>query len=121
MEGGKMEGLNNLPPFYVGQKVVCVRSCDSTKWGTGDKVNGVVKGETYTIKAIAPNCCGVGFMVDVGLIPKYDVLCSKCCKNLGKTLWANPKLFAPIEKQNFPLMTFKEIVKKEEEQVLIDN
>lgn len=110
----------NLPPFYVGQKVVCI----STHPG-----GYCIKGQTYTIKALYPSGCGCSYWrVDIGGVnPLWETLrCTSCLKHSmpspapGVILVGSHRL-RPIEQTNFPLMKFTEIKTREKEEILIPN
>lgn len=96
---------NNLPPFYVGQKVVLLV----------DSIN-VKKGDVFTVLRCFKHCCV--WLVDVGLLsPVYANLgCTKCEAVLrlekGKPLCPESCCFAPIESQ-FQSISFKEVVEIE--------
>lgn len=92
----------NLPPFYVGQKVVCV---DDKK--RDSRMVYVKLGVEYTISGIIQSIFG------------YSVFVSEawCDSPLG---YYHDR-FATLQQQNFPLMTFSKILEKEKEEVLLNN
>jgi hypothetical protein len=98
---------NELPPFYVGQEVVCIK--DHSK-GT------VKKGQCYTILSIEKGCCT--WIVDVG-VPNIDkspnCLCTYCGTRLmgvnKYTLKTSSDLFAP--KDQFKAITFTKVMETE--------
>lgn len=109
-----MNNKLNLPPFYVGQKIVAL---------TNGCNGNLIKNNEYTVKSIRFRCCA--WLVDVGIVDleSDESECSTCKKTykFEKIWWLSYILFAPIEKQNLPLMTFSQIKEKEQEQILINN
>ena len=99
---------NNLPPFYVGQKVVALR--------TSPVVNGaqIIKGNTYTVKDIFFCKCGDWIVV----VKEVKMDCPKpwtmCCKeNYHSSNVAGPSyVFAPIE-ENFQPITLEKVLEQE--------
>jgi hypothetical protein len=96
----------NIPPFYIGRKVVCIK----------DHSRGAVKkGQEYIIKDIIPGCCEEdSWWVDVGYKAPENlrfVTCPNCnnigTKNIGYIAYY---LFAPIEEQQFSKVTYTEIL-----------
>lgn len=104
---------SNLPPFYVGQKVVCIEGYPNPRF--------FKKGDQFTILDIIKTPCCNMWIVNIGVSMPYKNTICDC----GQTFKANQMFrasrFAPIEKQNIPLMTFSQIKEKEKEQILIDN
>jgi hypothetical protein len=94
---------NELPPFYVGQEVVCVS-------GHFDERANLIEGNTYTIKAIR-KCCN--WLIDVG-IRHEDVAYVRC--KCGNTIHAPnwflyASRFAP--KDQFKAITFTKVMETE--------
>lgn len=106
----------NLPPFYVGQKVVANRSATSGK-------TVVKKGDVFSVLQIK-HCCGSKYIVDVGLkltTEKY-CQCADCSKKrFGDILWCAHFGFSPLQEQPAPLLTFTQIKETEKEEILILN
>jgi hypothetical protein len=101
----------NLPPFYVGQKVVAVKDTISLK-----------KGKEYVILDIKAAYCKCGWHVDIGLPLRYPnsktFKCGKCNAEgvlppdaFGKE-WINYHLFAPVQ-ENFQSISFEKVIEKE--------
>lgn len=94
----------NFAPFYVGQKVVAVDAMPTSR---------IKNGKCYTISTCHyspsgnPIANGKSFWY-VGVV------------GLDNN-WMRPEIFAPLEQSAFPLMTFKEIIKAEEVDVLTNN
>ena len=102
---------SKLAPFYVGQKVVCVKTLIASV---------LVKGNNYTVTGVFKKSCGCGYQITVGILSPSDksrgTRCCNCNKvNEDKTFeWPfNSACFAPIEKQNLPLITLTQIQTKE--------
>jgi hypothetical protein len=62
---------NNIPPFYVGQKVICVDT-------TGNPP--VKKNKEYTVDSVTKGCCGWEITVGIQADSSYDEVsfCRKC-------------------------------------------
>lgn len=106
----------NLPPFYVGQKVVAVINHSQGYFKKGDE---------FIIKNVVKNKCACGYCsVDVGIISKLrKTECFDCrviFNNDGFCLF-DPTAFRPLQQSKFPLMTFTQIKQKEQTEILIDN
>lgn len=93
----------NLPPFYIGQKVVCVSSSEAAH---GDKV---FKGAIYTVLE-------TGHLPENDIHIAYDYVIVK-----GNGGYWDICRFAPIQEAPAPLLTFSEIKKTEKEEILILN
>ena len=98
--------LNNLPPFYVGQKVVC---------SSTNSAGTVSIGKIYPILCIKQaDCCGV-WIVDVGVRTNYDMTVCSCgyeCKHDNTYLASR---FAPLQESVFPSLKLSQVVEKERE------
>lgn len=96
--------MSNLPPFYVGQKVVCIN-----KNPLYLKYN-----ETYVVKEIKQFPCGC-WAIDVG-VSRNNSYATYCYKHdsaiLDRDCWYTVDEFAPIE-QTFQSISFKEVIKIE--------
>ena len=83
--------MNNIPPFYIGQKVVCVN--DAPGWITG--VIRLSKGRVYTVLDTVSYSDG-----------SWDVRVEK-----GEKTWDSSR-FAPME-ENFEEIAFEEVIEVE--------
>lgn len=90
----------NIPPFTVGQKVICVMEAR-----THNKEFSLKRGQTYIVQSIEYNT-------------KYSTWLISVFDNGGKWI---PKEFAPIQEQTAPLLTFEKIKETEKEEILIMN
>ncbi len=99
-----MENLNNLPPFFKGQKVVCIKSHSQ----------GIFrKGQTFTVTSVEFVCCA--WVVRVG-IKNVAPFCQCNCLKLypsGLDSDFEPSCFAPLQEQKFPLIKLSKIIEKE--------
>lgn len=107
---------HNLPPFYIGQKVVALKNMRQ----------GIKKGDVFPVKNIAKWPCNcTSWVIDIGYFDDCEKCCCDCRTSIVKpipgALIISANNFAPLQQQKFPLMTFKQVVKKEKEHVLIDN
>jgi len=114
---------NNIAPFYVGQKVVCL----VTKYNFFGV--GVLKDKVYTVESIHKCSCGC-YNINVGLPVNHlgHSDCVSCGKIISdKRAWCPSRFFAPLLEQSAPLLTFEKIkeseTKKEsqEQEILIPN
>lgn len=100
----------NLPPFYVGQKVVALRSVKT-------ELNGIVKGTVYTVKELTQCTCGE-WKVDVGLMVSKTgrCLCATCDSPYGVTgsrvIYVAAPLLAPVQ-ENFQSISLEKVLEKE--------
>lgn len=82
--------------WYIGQEIVCVKS---------HSLGLVVRGKTYTIKALQSSSCKcIDVEIDVGIIHDSTrftdyTQCSSCNTIFysGSTCWFGESLFAPID------------------------
>ena len=110
-----MDNLKNLPPFYVGQKVVSLISTNIRK-----------KGEIYSITDQFMCSCGY-WMVSFGIRHNHSGLLTCVCEGCGNTnptnSWffaAGAETFAPLTESPFPSLTMEQVVKKEAEKVCMN-
>ena len=120
--------VNNILPFYKGQKVVCVRTHEK---------NYVVKGKIYEVLKCYFDCCGEIKVQIVGIDSKVKdgVLSSLkrsirfpvMCQN-NKHIILLPKFhpfdfdrFVPYREQKMKILTFKEIRAEEIKEILLEN
>lgn len=100
-----MENLNNLPPFYVGQKVVATKN---------HPLGAFKKDDKFTILQISKKCCS--WNVTIGItMPNLTSECRKCGRiwfSDGQW-WFLSEWFAPIKEQKFPLIKLTRIIEKE--------
>lgn len=106
----------NLPPFYIGQKVVCVKPSEK---------HGLFKDKIYTITDVKRCICGCT-QVSWGVkTTETGLNCASCDKDL--TIGSIPEYYAlasrfcPAEEKPLPLLTFEQIKKEEKEEILILN
>lgn len=97
----------NIPPFYVGQRVVALNDA------TNNAGYSIKKGEEFTVKQIKSSCCR--WIVDIGFETKVDGnICGACGKvylSYG-VVWCNARHFAPITSQ-FQSITLEKILEIE--------
>lgn len=96
----------NLPPFYVGQRVVAIKD---------HSMGSFKKGDIKTVLGIEKLCCC--WNIDVGI--KFSQILWQCntCKALKDTNqigWINARSFAPIQ-ENFQSISLEKILEKETE------
>lgn len=103
-----MNPLENLPPFYVGQKVVSLSNHES----------GLIKDKIYTVLAVIKGHCY--YTIDIGLKNKsYANNLAKCtCGVTYKTSpsdiwWHSSARFAPLQESAFPTLTLSRVIEKE--------
>lgn len=112
----------NLPPFTIGQAVVCVD--DSETWG-------IKKGDKYTVTGFVNNCrCGL--TICVNNIPNISQSGNPIkqgqlvhCPTCNTTIYASalksylPRRFAPLQEQKFKAVTFEKLC--EEVELICEN
>lgn len=105
-----MENNINLPPFYVGQRVVAIK----------DHSQGFFKkGQEFKVTGMYPYICKCksGWTITVGQV-HFSPLHEPCC-GICKTRFERKGqrqfetiAFAPIEEQEFKAVTFKKIMEE---------
>ena len=112
--------LNNLPPFYVGQKVVYI---------TGREMP---KNSEHIVKGLKINCCGL-WDINVGIKSKSyfinknngvtHIICKRC-KQISEIesfyFGFLSTSFRPLNEQPFPSLTMQEVIKKESQLVSLN-
>lgn len=105
-----MEKLN-LPPFYAGQKVVCIKDWPQY---------GLIKDKVYTITGVLKCTCGwVGVYYGVKNMDSFGFTCY--VGGQPNEWCTEPDKFVPIQEQKFPLITLSKIQELEKEEILISN
>lgn len=104
----------NMPPFYIGQKVVAIKN---SKSGATYK-----KGEIHTVLNILKCDCG-RYLIDIGfkVIQGTGTRCDVCQKSVNKDyVWyCDSRSFAPaIQEQEFKQTTYSKVL---EEVPMCDN
>lgn len=112
----------NLPPFYAGQKVVCVNPTDR-----------LIKDKIYTVISCFIDCCGYWAVTLSGIpdISESDLpilkgeIC-RCYKNDHIRISSGLRIFyasrfTPVQEQRLPLITLSKIQETEKEEILINN
>lgn len=97
-----MENIN-LPPFYSGQRVVCI---------VNQSQNFVTKGQEFIVIGVKKFCCK--WTIDVGLINiKMSVICKDCGhREITHIAWLKADLFIPID-ESFEVIEYCEVLGKE--------
>ncbi len=106
--------LNNLPPFYVGQKVVSLVN--------GIKFPELKKGNTYTVLSIHKFSCGC-HGINVGIKITHGSLFIKCCGEStiiphNGIKYHRSEIFTPLQHAKFPLLKLTRVI---EEQLIAQN
>ncbi len=104
----------NLPPFYVGQKVVYITGINAPK----DSI--------HIVKDIWLNDCGKCWVIDIGIIinphhGKYGKFQCSNCREVYMTTCKDGWMatsFRPLEQLKFPLMKYTKVI---EEQLISEN
>lgn len=103
--------LSNLPPFYIGQKVVANRTHSKGKFRKGDE---------FIIKGITKKCCVM--CVDIGIASIHDIgecSCGRLFSGHG-VYWFGASNFTPSQEQAFPSLTYSKVVEKESELISLN-
>lgn len=113
--------LNNLFPFYIGQKVVCLKDYSYNNEG------GFKKGEIKIVEELIKCSCNLIGVKIRGIKYSLPTVCYDCHKNLNGTFF-DSEYFAPLQQKNFPLIKLSQIkenektkIKEFEKQILIEN
>jgi hypothetical protein len=110
-----MNNLNNLPPFYIGQKVVYITGKIMPK----DSIHIVsdIKREDCGCWVISIN----GYKLHSSLPPKpYKCFTCDSCGGIMLETWTsndgfdgwNPNSFRAIQEQSFPLLTYSKVLEE---------
>jgi hypothetical protein len=100
-----MEYLNNLPPFYIGQKVIAIKTHSQ---GT------FIKGVSYKVTNYIKCDCGVWWISVGGTTDRINRRCT--CGHLTPTYGlshGDSRLLAPIQEQTFPLISYSKVLEQE--------
>lgn len=104
---------NNIPPFYVGQKVVYI---------TG---KAMPKNSIHTVRGAKQHPCGC-WAIDIGR--KADTPLHVCYHHRDSDAlftngigWFVSESFRPLQEMKAPMLTFEKIKESEKEEVLILN
>lgn len=93
---------NNLPPFYIGQRVIRIEN----------DINGFIeKGVIYIVQDMKYCCSKWGWRIKLaGISHEKPAMCEGC----GEIDWFTfaAKNFAPVE-ENFEMVSYKEVIRKE--------
>lgn len=103
---------SNLPPFYVGQKVVCLKSA------TNNFGHYCVKDHVYTVLELNRCKCGA-WKIDIGVKDESNhatkMSCGKCKGPYDRrsyAIWADATNFAPIH-EDFQQITLSKVIEIE--------
>lgn len=104
-----MNPLKNLPPFYIGQKVVFNRSYPLV---------GIKKGDIITVNFISTCSCG-HHHVNTGIkhnAPNVESDCSVCMNEITSHLTeyiCSTTSLSPLTEEPFPSLTLSKVIEKE--------
>lgn len=101
--------LNNLPPFYVGQKVVCVDSENTVS------IHKMLfnKNQIYTVHSIKKtNCCKL-WVINIGIKDDADILICPCGKESKNDNHFRASRFKPLQQQSFPLISLSKVIEEQ--------
>jgi hypothetical protein len=100
----------NLPPFYVGQRIVAIKDHSQGRFKKGDE---------FVVKDQKMKCCGWAvYYGDNMKFPKGTIIEWPCSHCGGKTLSKDQRVFfkstsfVPIE-QNFQSISLEKVLEKE--------
>lgn len=100
-----MENLNNLPPFYIGQKVVCNRGA---LWFLNDEiVVGPKKDEHVIIKNLYNHPID-GWIIDLVEYPSSNI------EEYFIVVEDGEFNFKPLQEQKFPLISYSKVLEEVE-------
>lgn len=115
--------MKNLPPFYIGQKVIYI---------TG---KNMPKNSIHTVTDVFEKGCGCCFSIEIDSKPEpycvntdnaIDFKCTHCNKvyaitSQNRRVGWNPESFRATEDIKASVMSFTKIKEKEKEEILINN
>lgn len=98
---------DNIPPFYIGQEVICLRSIGCTNVPS----SMVYKGKEYKVTSCTKPCCYWVITVGIKKYAKFIISVCNCNKEriIMDELEYNASAFAPKLKNEYKEVTFKEI------------
>jgi len=105
----------NIPPFYIGQKVICVIP-NGKLYETY-----LIKDKIYTILDINKTPCCNQWSVDVGLRTSHTHVMCGCGVRRYTDYKVGAFRFKPLQEMKAPLIMFEKIHEKEKEEILIMN
>jgi hypothetical protein len=98
--------LNNLPPFYVGQKVVY------TGWRKD------LRGKIYTVDLVVKADCGCWNIFSSTLPDGYYNQCANCFKTSRTNGTVGCAIsFSPLQESVFPSLKLSKVIEKESQLV----
>lgn len=109
--------LSNLPPFYIGQKVVYITGAN------------MPKNSVHTVRGVFKQACGcIMILIDreSNRMPNdtTHVRCVECNKRvtIGEYIDAGwfATSFRPVQEQAFPSLTYSKVVEKESELISLN-
>jgi hypothetical protein len=108
-----MENLNNLMPFYIGQKIVCIREivedwCDEEK-EAGCK--GPILDKIYSVRGFSS--CGGVYLNEI-INPEFEYHDS-----IGEPSF-EPKIFRPLQESVFPTLKLTRVIEVEKELISLN-
>lgn len=102
----------NLPPLYIGQKVVS--NCN---------YYNLIKGKNYQIQFIKKECCCKKAAWIVSIINYTDdysiTQCPHCLAKIDGR-WFNVDRFSETQESIFPSLTFEKVVEKESQLISLN-
>lgn len=112
--------MKNIPPFYVGQKVVCIKEHNDPECEL--RLNNV-----YTVRSLW--LCECGWSIDVGIKDSNILLkgdttycCDACDVEQNTDSWLLfCNRFKPLQELKVPMLTFEKIKEEEKEEILTLN
>lgn len=103
----------NIPPFHVGQKIVCIDDVFFYHGSRGERTP--VKDKVYTVRGVYHSINGFSItLVEIINPPMQYYNIFSECRFLTKR-------FVSVKEQTAPLLTFENIKETESEEILIMN
>lgn len=107
--------MKDLPPFYVGQEVVCINSSNAFP---GHGPVPIKESNKYSVNSIKRCGCG-DWKVDVGFVTPIGTVCSCRMTTLAGVWWFRASRFAPI-REDFQEMSFEKVIEKEKSLICVN-
>lgn len=99
--------MSNIPPFYVGQKVVCV---------DGSPEHGLHKGETYILTDVKMCKCGYCSVSWGSKSGRSKLTCPGCKNDMSSSTlgewYGKSTRFRPVQEQKFHLISYSKVLEE---------
>lgn len=95
--------MENLPPFYIGQKVVAKEDHEKGFF---------TKGQEFVVREVKRPCCNWEIRIDVNVSEFAGAICPNCFKISRPEPFFRHSRFSPVE-ENFQSITLEKVLETE--------